>query len=271
MKTALLILAVPVGFYVVVSALMYLSQGKLLYQPFKEYAGTPAFIGIEFEAVALTTSDGVRITGWYVPGDSDKPHILFCHGNAGNISHRIDTIFLIHQIGFPMLIFDYRGYGFSEGKPDEQGTYRDAEAAWDYLVKDRGVEPGSITVMGRSLGGAVAAWLAVEKNPGALVLESTFTSVPDLGASLYPAMPVRLLSRFSYDTQSRLPSVSCPVLVVHSRDDEIVPYSHGEKLFDAAVDPKGMLEITGSHNGGFMSSEARYTDGLRKFIMGHTR
>jgi len=192
--------------------------------------------------------------------------ILFCHGNAGNISHRLESIQIFHRLGLNVFIFDYRGYGRSEGKPSEIGTYRDVEAVWQYLVEERQVSPNRIVVFGRSLGGAVAAWSANRHTPGALILESAFTSVPDIAAKLYPYLPVRLLSRFKYNTAEYLDEVDCPVLIVHSREDEIMPFSHGKQLFERARGPKEFLEISGTHNEGFITSEKRYIEGLNTFI-----
>jgi len=195
--------------------------------------------------------------------------VLFCHGNAGNISHRLESIEIFHRLGLNIFIFDYRGYGQSEGKPTEQGTYEDASVAWRYLTQQRQVNPNEIIVFGRSLGGAVASWLAQSHSPGALILESTFTSLADIAASLYPYLPVRLLLRFKYNTAEYLGKVNCPVLIVHSRDDEIMPFSHGCRLFEMASEPKKFLEISGTHNEGFIISGKDYEKGLNAFILEH--
>ncbi len=192
--------------------------------------------------------------------------ILFCHGNGGNISHRLDSIQLFHRLGLSTFIFDYRGYGLSEGSPAEKGTYLDAEAAWNYLIRQRKVEPKKIIVFGRSLGGAVAAWLAQGHTPRMLIIESTFTSVKDLAGKFYPYFPVRLLSRFNYNVIEYLQKVNCPLLIIHSRDDEIVPFSHGQRLFMSAKEPKEFLDIMGTHNEGFILSGKHYETGLDSFI-----
>ena len=194
------------------------------------------------------------------------PVVLFCHGNAGNISHRLESIALFHRLGLSVLIFDYRGYGDSEGKPDEQGTYRDARAAWRHLRELRGVAGDDIILFGRSLGAAVAAWLAARERPRAVILESAFTSAASLGAEHYPWLPVDLLLRHRYDTLARVSEIRAPLLVVHSRDDEIVPFHHGRALFDAAAEPKRLLEIRGGHNDGFLASGAVYRDALAAFL-----
>ncbi len=211
----------------------------------------------------------MKLSGWFVPAERSRGVILFCHGNAGNISHRLESVQVFHRLGLSTFVFDYRGYGQSEGKPTEQGTYLDAEAAWRHLVQKQQVDPTEIIIFGRSLGGAIAAWLARDHPPKALIIESTFTSVRDIGAELYPYLPVRLLSRFDYNAMDYLRQVNCPVLIVHSRDDEIIPFSHGRRLLETANEPKEILEITGTHNEGFMTSAKRYEDGLDSFISAH--
>jgi fermentation-respiration switch protein FrsA (DUF1100 family) len=192
--------------------------------------------------------------------------VLFCHGNAGNISHRLDSIRLFHELGLSVLIFDYRGYGQSSGKPTEKGTYRDADAAWHYLVTLRGILPGHIILFGRSLGAPIAADLATRQSAAAVILESAFTSVPDVAAKFYPWLPVRWLSRYQYNTRKKLASIHSPVMIVHSRDDEIIEYANGERLFEAANEPKQFLELRGGHNDGFMVSGKDYIRGLNNFL-----
>ncbi|KPK39595.1 MAG: lysophospholipase [Gammaproteobacteria bacterium SG8_47] len=261
-----------VGAYAAFLLFLYLTQHRLLYYPelpSRMVSITPAAIGLDYEAVTLQTSDGVRLDGWWIPAPALRPPratVLFLHGNAGNISHRLDSIGLFHNLGLAVLIIDYRGYGRSEGRPSEQGTYLDAAAAWAYLTQQRGLRPGSIIVFGRSLGGAVAAHLAVEHEPGALILESTATSMPDLAAQLYPFLPARWLTRFHYDARRALASIACPVLIVHSRNDEIIPFSHGEGLYASAREPKDFLELRGGHNDGFLATGRRYVAGLDQFI-----
>ena len=264
-------LVIAVGLCLGFVALLALFQSRFVYFPLRGIMATPAAIGLSYETVHFEAADGVRLSGWFVPAESSRGVLLFCHGNAGNISHRLESIDVFHRLGLSTFIFDYRGYGQSQGKPTERGTYLDAEAAWRYLVEKRGVDPTEIVFFGRSLGGAVAAWLAREHTPPALIVESTFTSVPDLAAQLYPFLPVRWLSRFDYSTVEYLRQVHCPVLVVHSRDDEMISIRHGRGLFAAANEPKEFLEITGSHNEGFMTSAARYEDGLDSFLSRHAQ
>ena len=254
------------GVYLAFAGFLFIFQSHYIYYPERVLSVTPHSIGLQFESVSFETTDGVQLSGWFVPSESARGVILFSHGNAGNISHRLDSIQIFHQLGLDVFIFDYRGYGQSEGKPTEQGTYKDAEAAWRYLIEERQVKPNEVIIFGRSLGGAVASWLAQSHTPGGLILESTFTSLPDIAAGLYPYLPVRLLLRFEYNTAEYLGRVDCPVLIVHSRDDEIMPFNHGQRLFESAKEPKKFLETTGTHNNGFITSGKRYEDGLHTFI-----
>ena len=269
MKTVLTLLAMLAAGYGVLLVLMYALQSRLLYLP--DVAGTglattPASIGLDFESVDLTTPDGIRLHGWYLPVREARRVVLFCHGNAGNISHRLDSLRIFHDLGLAVLIFDYRGYGDSAGRPTEAGTYADAATAWRWLREARGYRSSEIVLFGRSMGAAVAAELATRVEPAAVILESAFTSVPDLAARYYWYLPVRQLARLRYPTIEQVARIKAPVLVVHSRDDEIVPFEHGLAIFARADEPKSLLEIAGDHNGGFLISGQRYRNGLEVFI-----
>lgn len=256
------------GAYLLLVVFVYLTQGSMLYlpnMPGRDIEATPDAIGLAFEDVTLETSDGINVHGWFVPGESERV-VLFFHGNAGNISHRLYSIKEWYELGLSVFIIDYRGYGQSEGKPTEQGLYRDGEAAWRFLTGKRGFAPGNIIVFGRSLGGSIASWIAAKEKPAALIVESSFTSVPDIGQQAYPWLPVRWLSRFRHATRDNVQKSTSPVLVVHSRDDEIIPFRHGEAIFDAANEPKRFLEIRGGHNDGHATSATLYRDGLLDFL-----
>ncbi len=256
-----------VGAYLALGVVLFLFQGRLVYFPEKKMVGTPHDIQLSYDAIYFKTEDQVELFGWYVPAPNARGTILFCHGNAGNISNRLDYLEIFHRLGLSTFIFDYRGYGLSSGTPSERGTYLDSEAAWDYLVSKRGIPPNHIIVYGESLGGAVAARLAARYEPGALILASTFTSLPDLGAELYPLFPVRLLSRFKYNTLESIRQVKCPTLVIHSPDDEIIPYRQGSEIFNALLTTTGeMLTIKGDHNSGFVVSGEVYTQGIERFV-----
>lgn len=271
MKTALTqllqsLLFILVSVWVLLSLLLYLFQGKFVYYPMSDIVVTPTATGLTYETVTLTTSDQHTIKGWYVPHPTPRATLLFLHGNGGNISHRLDKLWMYHQLGLSVFIIDYRGYGQSSGKPFEQGTYLDAEAAWQYLVTERSIPPASIIVYGESLGAAVAAWLTNRYVAGAIILESAFTSIEDMGRHYYPYLPVRLLTRIKYPAIDYLRNTHVPVLIIHSADDEIVPFAHGQALYQAANQPKQFLQINGDHNSGFYLSGDLYTDGLDRFI-----
>ena len=260
---------VVLGAYLVVAGYLYVNQPRMIYfpnTPGRALAATPGDVGLGFESVELETDDRERLHGWFVPASDARGTLLFLHGNAGNISHRLDSLRLFHDLGLSTLIIDYRGYGQSTGRPTEQGTYRDSLAAWQYLTAERGIPPGRIVIFGRSLGGAIAAWLAGRVAAAGVIVESAFTSVPDLASEFYPWLPVRWLARYRYDTRAYLAVVTCPVLVAHSRDDEIIPYRHGEALFSAAAKPKQFLPMRGGHNDGYAVSGEAYIQGLEAFF-----
>lgn len=259
------IVSIAVG-YTAIVLLVYLFQHKLIYYPSRGIYYTPSDAGLNYRDVELKTKDNLALHGWFVPNDSARGTVIFCHGNAGNISGRLETVRTLHRLGLNVLIFDYRGYGKSEGRPTEKGTYRDGEAAWDYVTKNLEIPANRVILMGRSLGGPVAAWVAANRNPAALILESTFTRAPDLAAEIYPWLPVHRLIRYRYDTQARLDSVNCPVLVAHSRDDQLIPYHHGRELFEKSRKPKEFLEMEGSHGGGFIESGETYVKALDRFL-----
>lgn len=272
MKSLFIVLAVGAGGWLLLVLLAWVFQERLLYIPSAPSAASPSDRGWEYEEVFLKAGDGVRLHGWFLPVAGARGAVLFNHSNAGNISHRMETLAVIRELGLSCLIYDYRGYGKSRGSPTEEGLSLDARAAWDHLVNKRRYGPGGIVVWGRSLGAAVAARLATEladeseKGPACLILESAFASVPEVGRRHYPFLPVAALCRNVHPTARLVSKVDCPVLVVHSSRDEIVPVDQGRKIFEAASEPKSFLEITGDHNTGFLLSGETYTSGLRDFL-----
>jgi len=265
-RAAVITLRVVVLSYLGAAAVLYFLQSHFVYFPSGSITAAPDSLGMDYEEVTFHAADGTKLSAWYVPTANAEMVILFCHGNAGNISGRLEAVRVCRSWGASVLIFDYRGYGRSEGSPSEEGTYADARAAWNYLVGERKVPADRIVILGRSLGGAVAARLAKEHTPRALILESTFTSFRDIAADVAPIFPTRWLSRFDYDTESIIGGIGCPVLIVHSRQDRLIPFSHGERLFQAAGEPKQFLRITGRHNDGFFTSGRAYTDGVKTFL-----
>lgn len=263
MIKALLLLIVG---YCLLVITVYAIQDHLLYMPVRQISSTPADIGLSFEDITMITKDGQTIHGWWVPAQEEKGTLLFCHGNAGNVSHRLDSIKIFHSLGLNVLIFDYRGYGKSSGRATEEGMYLDAEAAWDHIVREKRKHPDNIVVFGRSLGGAVAAETALRRDAGCLIVESAFTSVPDMATRIYPWLPVRLISKYGYATVEKVSQVRYPKLVVFSAEDEVVPPNHGERIYKNALPPKDVLVLRGDHNSAFLVSGRQYTDGLRGFL-----
>jgi len=255
--------------YVLALVLLYFYQGRLIYLPnipSRALQAKPTDINLPYQVVHLETQDNITLHAWFVPKTDAKGVVLFCHGNAGNISHRLDSIRIFNQMGLAVLIFDYRGYGESEltvGEIDERGTYQDVQAAWQYLRQS--YKPDQIVLFGRSLGGGVATELATLEKPAALILESTFSSVPKMGSELYPFLPIKLLSRIRYDSLSKMARIKTPILFLHSPDDDLIPYSHGRALFSAAQEPKQFFDLRGNHNSGFLLT-ADYPKVIKAFL-----
>jgi len=247
-------------------------EPSMIYYPMREMEVTPEQAGLKFEDVWLTASDGVKIHGWYVPAaGTAATTILFLHGNAGNISHRLEKLAILHNLGVAILIIDYRGYGQSEGQPDEQGTYRDAQTAYDYLTKTLNREPKTIFLHGESLGTAIAVELALNAPVGGIILEEPFTSIADVGQKMFPFLPVRLLAKTKYDSLSKMPQLRAPLLILHSRDDEMFPMSYAQRLLAAAPEPKRLVELRGSHNDAFLVSAPAYRQAIANFLAEHRK
>ncbi|MFN2375226.1 MAG: alpha/beta hydrolase [Candidatus Binatia bacterium] len=240
-------------------------QRRFLYFPIRDFIAAPADYGFEREDVQLRTEDGLSIHAWWLPAPGAERTVLFLHGNAGNVSYWVEAATVFREVGWNTLLLDYRGYGRSEGEPTEEGTYLDAKAAWRHLSVDRGIDPSRILVVGRSLGGGVATWLAEHHPVAGLVLEATFTSIADVVATVMPVPGLRSFVRLGYPSLERMPRLSAPLLVVHGRGDELVPFSHGQALFNAAGGPKHFVELRGGHNDAFAVSRGEYVAALRGF------
>ncbi|MBI5360219.1 MAG: alpha/beta hydrolase [Planctomycetes bacterium] len=269
-------LRIVITAYIAIVAVFWLFQSWFIYHPTGEITNTPESMGAKFEEVEFQSADGVRLNGWFIPAEPALPGgaaaansgatVLYCHGNARNISDCLDIIRILTGLKLNVFVFDYRGFGKSEGKPAEKGLYADAEAAYNYLIKTKGINENEIIVHGRSLGGPMAAYLAQKYNPKKLILESTFTSMADAASDIYPYLPVRLILRHNYPTIEYARLVKCPVLVIHSANDELIPFSHGRRLYESIKTKKEFLEITGLHNNGFLISENAYINGIKEFI-----
>jgi fermentation-respiration switch protein FrsA (DUF1100 family) len=239
--------------------------------PSKTIHATPADFGLACEETRIATKDGETLDAWFIPAaDANKAGsgvtLLFFHGNGGNISHCLDSLVVFHRLGLRTLIVDYRGYGRSTGQPSVQGTLLDAEAAWDWLLREKQLTPDQIVIHGRSLGGGVAAHLAARVAPRGLILESTFTSLRDVAEIHYGWAPLSLLLPQDYDIPGTLAGMRFPLLVVHSPDDELVPYTLGQAIYQNYEGPKTFLRLNGSHNAGFLRDRENYAKGLRDFL-----
>jgi fermentation-respiration switch protein FrsA (DUF1100 family) len=222
----------------------------LLYFPSRAFYAKPADAGLEHEDVDFQAEDGTRLHGWWIRTERRPAvaHVLLAHGNAGNIGDRVLHARLLADAGLDVFLFDYRGYGRSEGRPDEEGTYRDARAARQALLRRDGVDGGRVVYLGESIGGAVALALAVETPPMGLVLQSAFTSVKDMGRLHYPFIPAAIVPD-AYPNLRRVARIGTPLLVIHGDRDDIVPVGHGRALFEAAPQPKRLEIVRGAgHN-----------------------
>jgi fermentation-respiration switch protein FrsA (DUF1100 family) len=225
-----------------------LLEKRLIYLPSRAHALTPEALGLAFEDVWLVTEDGVRIHGWYLPVADARRVILLSHGNGGNIAERLDrSLFFETRLRASVLLYDYRGYGASQGSPDEPGTYRDARAAYRFLVEQKQVDPRQLVLFGESLGSAVALELALERPAGALVLEAPFTSIPDMARTTALA-PLAPFVRTRYDNRAKIARLRMPLLVLHGEQDEVVPFAQGRELYEAAPQPKRFFAVAGGHH-----------------------
>lgn len=263
--TAKLIISI-LTFMVLLNIWMYLQQPSMVFYPLKSLQNNPKDWMLDYENVTLMTSDGIRLHGWFIPKSGANKTLLFFHGNAGNISHRMESINIFHNIGLNVFIIDYRGYGNSQGVPDEKGLYNDAIAAWQYLLDQKNISPEDIIIFGRSLGGAVASKLAIDVKPAALILESTFTSVRDMAEVLMPVLSRLIIFRYQFETLDHIKSFKQPILILHSPQDEIIPFRFGLRLFDNANQPKVLFKMTGDHNSGFINSQPDYELAINTFI-----
>ncbi len=282
-RTARVVLLVVISFVMCCLSGVMLLESSFIYFPSKYPQGDWSVSDlavsetqriVRVEDVYLTGGDGTRLHGWYctpshmLSNTSDAPEmaVLFLHGNGGNITHRYDLIEGLARAHTNVFIIDYRGYGRSEGVPSEQGLYKDARAAWNYLTAGRNINANRIVVFGESLGGAVAIQLASQVQPAGLIVQSSFTSIADMARKIIPFFPGFLL-RTKMNSLVRIRNVQCPKLFIHSPDDEIVPFEMGRRLFDAAPEPKRFYEVEGAtHNATYTVGGALYFEHLNGFI-----
>ncbi len=240
-------------------------EKRSLFIPYRAVEETPVSIGLNYEDLPIPVQDGVSINAWWVPMREEAPTIFFLHGNGGNLSHRLGKIAFFHKLGLNVFILDYRGYGKSTGKPSERGLYQDSAAAYDYLRKRLMIPAENIIVYGESLGSAVGIELAGKKAVSALITEGAFTNIADMSRTVYPFLPTFLLGS-KFDSLSKIKSLKIPVLMIHSKNDEIVPYRLGRKLYDAFSGQKDFLTIDGGHNESFYNNLNAIEEKIKAFI-----
>ena len=264
LRTSLLLL----GLLVAVMAAARPLLPSLAFHPTRELSASPEDAGLRYEDVTLTTEDGVRLHAWYVPAENARATLLFCHGNGGNLSWRVNSLRIFHDLGLTSLIFDYRGYGRSEGTPSPEGVARDARAAWDWL-QSKGVSPHEIVLFGRSLGGAVALELTRSVTPRVLILESTFASPFGVLRLDFLAPLLRAAVGDIWNSREAAERLAVPTLCIHSPDDGIVPFREGRRLYEAVAGEKTFMEIRGGHNEGYWESRETYIPALARFLTAH--
>lgn len=255
--------------YLILFFLALIGQKYVIFFPKRAIKATPEDWGLNYQEIKLETPDSEQIYAWFIPGERKSPVILFCHGNSSNMSSpaHLQIMNIFNSLKMSAIIFDYRGFGKSSGSPDELGSYLDVETVWSYLVLERKFSPEDIVIWGRSLGGGVASYLAMKKkNCQALVLEASFLSVVDVARRLVPFLPLSIIIHHNYPVKKYISVIDCPILIFHSKDDETVPFAHGKKLFDLANEPKSFIELSGSHNLGFLVSKQRYIQGIQAFL-----
>ncbi|MCF7812073.1 lysophospholipase [Candidatus Gracilibacteria bacterium] len=231
-----------------------------------EYSHHPVPSELEWEEVTFQTSDGFELSGWWMDNEAERT-VLFFHGNAGNISHRTGQLFIFQRLGLNALLFDYRGYGKSEGKiSSEEDLYRDAEAGWNFLTEEKNIDQKNIIIWGNSLGAAVALEIAQEKNIAGVVLESPFLSLREIAQLQYPFLPVRWLLKYGFENEKKIPHIQAPLILLHSQEDEVIPISHSEVLLDLAPSPKTLIPLTGAHLRMQFDSTKEYFRALKDFL-----
>ncbi len=277
LSTFLVVVTIAVGGFVAFGVYLYLIQDRMVFFPTRDLEASPGDIGLGFQEVRIDVTDGESIHAWYIPapsgsrvtgrsGDGGAPTVLFCHGNAGNISHRLETIECLAALGANVVLFDYRGYGQSDGTPSETNMYADAAACYSWLTGSQGVHSDQIVLFGRSLGGAVAIELASHVNCAGLIVESSFTSAREMGRMMFPYFPTALLLRYEFNSIQKIGQVNCPLLVTHSPSDDLVPFAMGRRLYDRAVDPKRFVELKGGHNERDYMADGAYIEAVRAIL-----
>lgn len=243
-------------------------EDRFIFHPSPEIVQTPSEAGLNFQDHYFTTADGVRLNGWFIPHPAARATLVWFHGNAGNISHRVENIKLLHDgVKINIFIFDYRGYGRSAGRISEEGSYLDGAAALAFAQQRLGVEAKNLIIFGRSLGAAVAAEMASRSACQGLILETPFTSIREMAKTALPFLPIDALLRTRFDVVEKVAKVKVPLLVLHGDRDDVVPYEQGRQVFAAANPPKDFYTIKGArHNDTYRVGGAAYFARFREFV-----
>jgi pimeloyl-ACP methyl ester carboxylesterase len=263
------VLRIAVGVVIGATLFLVFSEKRLIYYPAAEVDVTPKALGLPLEEVSIEVEPGVRLHGWFIKAAKEPSvaTVLFSHGNAGNIADRLDRVLRLREMGADFLLYDYRGYGRSTGSPDEEGTYRDGRAAYDYLVGTRQIDPARLVLMGESLGCAISIQLAVERRAAGLVIEAPFASIAHMANAIYPFLPLGSFIRTRYENVKKMPQLKLPLFVVQGTRDEVIPVAQGRMVFDAAPEPKQYLAIEGAHhNDVYVIGGEGYRRALSAFI-----
>ncbi len=252
---------------IIVVVFYQLLENNVIFHPDSDLDGNPSNWRLSYKDIRFWTPDGQKLHGWFFPLSEESPVLLFCHGNAGNISHRIENIKLLVKKNISVFIFDYRGYGKSFGKPSEKGIYTDGIAAYDYLTEIEMISPERISVFGRSLGGAVAIEVALQRKVRCLITESTFTSVRDMSKTIFPFFIFSPFIPNHYCNIIKISKVSVPKLIIHGKNDEIIPFNMGQELYKQAKGTKIFLPIHGAgHNDTYIVGGENYFGTIQNFI-----
>ncbi|MCF7830498.1 alpha/beta hydrolase [Candidatus Gracilibacteria bacterium] len=245
---------------------MYSLQDKFIFQPTTEMIEHPVARDLSWEDVEFPTSDGETLHGWWTDNNEDKT-ILFFHGNAQNISHRTGQLFIFQRLGKNFLIFDYRGYGLSSGQIEKEADfYEDAHAALKFLIEEKNIPPEKIVLWGKSVGSAGVLELAQEYSFSKIVLESPFFSLGEVAQYHYPFLPAKWMIKYKFRNGEKIPKITSPLLIFHSKEDEVVPFSQGQKLFEASPEPKTFVQLEGAHNRAIHENTETYLQALKEFF-----
>lgn len=264
------LIMVAAGLYLALLLGLWLFQDKIIFASrTQEIVQTPKDLGWAYEDVWVDVGEQ-RTHGWWVPLENARGVILYSHGSGKNISHYLDDTEIFRALGYSVLLYDYGGYGESTGEPSEQRCYADIRAMWEHLTVSRQIPATGIILAGSSMGGGVTADLAAEVTAAAVILECTFTSVPDVVHDTYWFVPKPIVT-LQFRNADKAPRIPSPVVVIHSTDDTVVPYAHGRELYGLIRTPRAFVEIHGGHAGGKFDSKDIYMDGLKAFLYRHTK